>query len=303
MIVSEDYSDIRQFRFAREVAQLGIAVVLLFVAFVSSAATRVLIGHDETTRELRVAHENALLESELTGLRSTMDTLRTSLDVLSNKDEQYRLLAGLDPVDSDVRRVGIGGPGTEMLESNPLFPSDARLARMSFSVSTELSEMLRRARLLSFSWREASDTLQEKYTRFASTPSIQPVEGYVSSSFSHERWHPILGRPRPHLGMDIVAPEGTPIVAAANGRVRFVGRLGEYGLAIEVDHGNGVVTRYAHTSSVVVRRGQPVKRGDMIGRVGQSGLAVGPHLHYEVLINGSAANPRKYILDGSVVHD
>jgi murein DD-endopeptidase MepM/ murein hydrolase activator NlpD len=248
-------------------------------------------------------HENALLESELDDLRSTLDTLRTSLEVLSTKDEQYRLLAGLDPVDADVRRVGIGGPGTAMLESHPLFSTDARLARMSFCVSTELNEMIRRARLLSFSWREASDTLTQKYTRLASTPSIQPVDGYVSSSFSHERWHPILGRPRPHLGLDIVAPEGTPIVAAANGRVRFVGRLGEYGLAIEVDHGNGIVTRYAHTSSVVVRRGQPVKRGDMVGRVGQSGLAVGPHLHYEVLINGSAANPRKYILDGSVVHD
>jgi murein DD-endopeptidase MepM/ murein hydrolase activator NlpD len=113
--------------------------------------------------------------------------------------------------------------------------------------------------------------------------------------------HPLLHFARPHTGVDITAPIGTPIVAAARGRVRFVGQDKDYGLVVEIDHGYGLVTRYAHTSATLVHVGQHVERGDAIARVGQSGLADGPHLHYEVLVNGVPTNPTRYLLDLSVV--
>jgi murein DD-endopeptidase MepM/ murein hydrolase activator NlpD len=95
--------------------------------------------------------------------------------------------------------------------------------------------------------------------------------------------------------VDVVAPFGTPIVATARGQVRFVGYSGAYGLSIEIDHGHGVMTRYAHASRAFVHPGQQVERGDTIARIGRSGLAVGSHVHYEVVLNGVPRNPRLYI--------
>jgi murein DD-endopeptidase MepM/ murein hydrolase activator NlpD len=300
-LTSDDETGVRQFRFTREAARVGIAAALLLVAALSSAATRAVGEGGEAVRELTLARKNALLEAEVEDLRNSLDTLRSSIQTLAAKDDYYRLLAGLDPLDPDIHRVGIGGPGMETLESNPLIAVDRRLARKLFSTSTELNGLLRRARLLTFSWRQAEDTLIVKHDRLSSTPSITPTAGTVSSAFSYRRWHPLLGHPRPHLGVDIVALQGTPIVAAAKGRVTFVGNQGEYGLLVVVDHGYGYVTRYAHASRVLVKEGQPVERGDMIALVGSTGLAMGPHLHYEVLVDGRHVNPRRFMLDARVV--
>lgn len=300
MLISEGENGVRQFRFTREAARAGVAAALLLVAALSSAATRV-VGERGGESELSLARRNALLEAEVEDLRARLDTLRSSVETLAARDDYYRLIAGLDPLDPDIRMVGIGGPGTETLENNPLYPVDRRLARKLFSTSTELNTLIRRARLLSFSWRQAEDTLIVKHDRLASTPSITPTDGTVSSAFNYRRWHPLLSLPRPHLGVDIVALPGTPIVAAAKGRVTFVGNRGEYGNLVVIDHGYGYETRYAHASRILVKQGQPVERGDMIALVGSTGLAMGPHLHYEVLVDGRHVNPRRFMLDASVV--
>jgi len=278
------------------------ALALLAFAGLISIGAQALAGPDSAGRAAVLSAENRALEAELTRMRSTVDTLRRSLADLAVKDQYFRLLAGVEPIHPDVHQVGIGGPGSTV-ETHPLYPVDEKLAEDAFSISAELSTLLRRARLLRFSWREAKDTLQQKYDRLAATPSILPTDGTISSVFSHKRWHPILGRPRPHLGLDIVAPRGTPIVAAAKGTVRFVGKAGEYGLTVEIDHGFGFITRYAHAARTLVRLGQPVERGDLIALVGQSGLAIGPHLHYEVWVGDRADDPRKYILETTVVPD
>jgi murein DD-endopeptidase MepM/ murein hydrolase activator NlpD len=296
VVVSDDHTAVRQYRFSRRAVQASIAAVLLFAAALSSIGTSLVLRGTRALEEHRLARANALLADELEWLGERVDTLRVVLGGLEQRDDYYRLLAGLEPLDADVRGVGIGGPDPG-LQASPLLAFDGRLAARAHEASTELGLLIRRARLLSFSWREASDTLQHKIAKLESTPSILPARGYVSSGFSTARWHPILSRPRPHLGLDIVAPEGTPFVAAARGRVRFVGQQGEYGLTVEIDHGYGYVTRYAHASRALVRVGQPVERGDVIGHVGSTGLAVGPHLHYEVLVDGRQINPRRFIFE------
>jgi murein DD-endopeptidase MepM/ murein hydrolase activator NlpD len=100
--------------------------------------------------------------------------------------------------------------------------------------------------------------------------------------------------------MDISARVGTPFLATATGRVTFAGTRVGYGKTIEIDHGYGYVTRYAHAASINVKRGQRVRRGEVIGEIGKTGLATAPHLHYEVLVNDRAANPRNYLLDDLV---
>lgn len=302
VIVSDDPRGAKQIRLSRDAMRVCIAAVLLVVGGFSSAATRLYNHTGKVYEEHQLARKNAVLEEELAVMRAQLDTLRGSVEELAGKDEYFRLLAGLDPLDPEIVQVGMS-PATATLIRHPLYRVDRRAAERAFSMSHELNDLLRRARLLTFSWREAKDTAQWKYDQLASTPSILPTAGYISSAFSHRRIHPILSRPRPHLGLDIVAPRGTPIVAAARGIVRFVGTAGEYGLTVEIDHGNRMVTRYAHASRALVRRGQPVERGDVIGHVGDTGLAVGPHLHYEVLVNDRQANPRRFILDMAAIPD
>jgi murein DD-endopeptidase MepM/ murein hydrolase activator NlpD len=129
-------------------------------------------------------------------------------------------------------------------------------------------------------------------------PSLEglPVIGRLASGFSRSRRHPILRIRRPHLGVDIAAPRGTRVTAPADGRVTYVGRRFGYGLVIEVTHTNYVMTRYAHLKKIMVEEGEQVTRGKQIGTVGSSGLSTGPHLHYEVLVNGRQVDPLRFRL-------
>lgn len=303
VVVSEENHPVRQIQLTRNALRLAIGAALLVVAAGCGLLVNALYPSSGAGKTRALAQANAALSSELDTLNRRMSVLQESLAGLEQKDELYRLLAGLEPIDDDTRMVGIGGPGDTGPDGRALWRHDRAAARTAFAASTQLGEMLRRARLLEFSWREAEDTLRDKHALLAATPSIYPTAGYLTSGFTSSRWHPILDRPRPHNGVDIVARTGTPIVAAAHGRVSHAGPMGEYGLTIEIDHGYGITTRYAHASRLLARVGQTVARGDTIARVGQTGLAVGPHLHYEVMVGGQPADPRMFILQTSVVPD
>jgi hypothetical protein len=304
LLVLDDHAEqVRQFSLSREFLRIGIAGTLIVLSVLTSLAIGFFIKEGYRLRAERLAAQNALLTSEVESIRGRLAILESSLDELSERDRHYRLLAGLEPIDDEVYQVGIGGPGTETLQAHPLYALDPEQGELTFSTAYDLNALIRRARLLSASWREATDSLSRHHDRLESTPSIMPTRGYVSSTFARHRWHPILDRPRPHEGLDIAAPKGTPIYAAAKGRVTFVGRRGDYGLLVEIDHGHGFVTRYAHTSRTLVRVGQIVKRGDKIAEVGDTGLAVGPHLHYEVLQNGRPVNPKSFVFDENAIAD
>lgn len=254
-------------RVSRDLIRLGIAAVLLVIAFLGSAATQLFRNAQQSIEE-----RDRDAERSLSALGPAARRLSWQVD---------RLTESLDAMSAEEVRPGMV----------------TDVAAAAIAPATEMEELLRRARVLAFSWREAGDALKRKVDDMAATPSILPTSGFITSKFSWNRFHPILNRPRPHLGVDIVAPMGTPVVASARGRISFVGRRGEFGLMVEVDHGLGRMTRYAHLSRTVVRHGQRVERGDMLGRVGNTGLAVGPHLHYEVLIDGRPANPRTFIVE------
>lgn len=141
-----------------------------------------------------------------------------------------------------------------------------------------------------------TESVEATLARLASTPSLMPTQGWLISNFSTHRMHPMLGYRRPHLGIDVSAPRGTPIEAPAGGVVISATWEGGYGRTVEIDHGWGIVTRYAHTSKILVRVGDRVQRGQIIALVGQTGLAEGPHLHYEVRVKGEPVDPLKFIL-------
>jgi murein DD-endopeptidase MepM/ murein hydrolase activator NlpD len=134
-----------------------------------------------------------------------------------------------------------------------------------------------------------------------SVPSLMPVAFTRMSSGFGMREHPILGGERMHTGVDLAAPVGTPVHAAADGVVEMAKWYGGYGLFVELDHGGGIETRDGHMSQLNVADGQHVHRGDVIGYVGTTGRSTGPHLHYEVRLNGTAVNPLAYIHDQQTV--
>ena len=300
LIMSDDQTSVRQYHLSRELVRITIAASLLILSVLTSLAAGFFVRQGQRMRAERLERENNLLTAEVETIRNRLATLEQLLQELTNKDEKYRLLAGLDPIDEDVRKAGIGGPGTATLTGSELYRISPEKGELAFSTAYDLNAMIRRAELLAQSWSEATSALEAEHERLASVPSIQPVVGYVSSAFTKSRWHPILNRARPHEGVDIAAPPGTPILAAARGRVTFAGMNGDYGWMVEIDHGNGLVTRYAHMlNRPPVTRGQRVERWQKIGEVGASGLATAPHLHYEVLRNGVPMNPNSYFFDAS----
>jgi murein DD-endopeptidase MepM/ murein hydrolase activator NlpD len=220
--------------------------------------------------------------------------------MIGQRDERIRLLAGLPPVDSEVHLAGIGGPGTPELSDEPLYRRNPMLGRLTFGARSDIDALIRRANLLSSSFREISDTLSRNVAKLAATPSIMPTVGWLSSHFSNKRFHPILHVSRPHEGIDVSAPMGAPVVAPAAGVVSLVTREAGYGLVLQIEHGNGIETKYAHLSKVAVRPGQRVTRGQLIANVGNSGLSTGPHLHYEIHVNGHVVDPLTYVLPGAI---
>src|SRR6478752_360362 len=273
---------------------LGVLVVL---AAVAGYAT---ISHTtDLSRAARLQQENATLSRELGELHGKLVTLADTISQISQRDSHIRVLANLEPINPQVQEAGIGGPGTSDLSLTGL----TGIARRSAEVRVDLGALIRRANLLASSFKEAADSLSLHTARLAATPSIMPTQGWLSSAFSAMRQHPILHLARPHEGIDVSAPMGSPIEAPAAGVVTDAGWETGYGNTITIDHGYGVVTKFAHCSKLLVKTGQHVSRGTRIALVGSTGLATGPHLHYEVHVNGRPVDPLRYVLPDRVVTD
>lgn len=247
-----------------------------------------------------LAEENRILSAELEEMRSRLGELETRMGALSDESARFRAVAGLDAIPSEVMEVGVGGPGTGTPETHPLRDADPDLSEVAFAVEYDVNALERRARLLSASLDEARDSLMAHRDLLESTPSILPTSGWLSSRFSRSRYHPIHHRPLPHEGIDLAAEKGTPILAAAKGRVVAARWKSGYGLTIEIDHGYGYTTRYGHADKILVQEGQEVQRGDVIAQVGETGIATAPNLHYEVLVGGQPTNPMNYVLSDAV---
>jgi len=265
---------------------------------VAGLLVALLLGYGTIAKSIDVARaravhaENVRLAEELRLVQSRLGGLTDSLAVLERRDSEIRLLANLEPIDPQVHAVGIGGPRPT---DEPVETPSPLLERAA-AVRVDLSALIRRANLLTKSYKEAADSLATQTERLSATPSIMPTKGWLTSAFARMRVHPILHETRAHEGIDLVAPAGSPIEAPAKGRIIFAGWEAGYGNLVTIDHGFGVVTRFAHASRLLVKVGQIVNRGDRIGLVGSTGLSTGPHLHYEVHVNGRPVDPRKFIL-------
>lgn len=301
MLIPHDEERVKSVQLSTASVRVILSVLLVGVLLAGTFSVGFFVKQGHHLRAQRLERENLLLAAEVDEMRSEMRNLSASIEELSLKDEKYRTIAGLPAIDGDVRRVGIGGPGTESLESAAVYRLNPEVGEKIFAASYDVETLTRRAELLRSSMEEAIQTLQENTERLESTPSIAPSDGHLSGLFSRNRRHPVLRISRPHRGIDIAAPVGEPILAPARGRVAFVGvRPGGYGQVVEIDHGYGYVTRFAHCSRLLVRKGQTVERGEVIAEVGATGLVSGPHLHYEVEVDGRQVDPLNFIIADAI---
>ena len=275
-------------------ATAGFLVLVLLAGYATVSHTT------DLSRTARLQQENENLAREIGELNGRLSTLADTLTRISQRDAHIRVLANLEPIDPQVQAAGIGGPAGV---TNLGLAGMTGIARRSAEVRIDLSALIRRANLLASSFKEAADSLAFHSARLAATPSIMPTQGWLSSAFSSMRAHPILHYARPHEGIDVTAPMGSPIEAPAAGIVTDAGWESGYGNTVTIEHGFGIETKFAHASKLLVRTGQRVARGQRIALVGNSGLATGPHLHYEVHVKGRPVDPLKYVLPDGVVTD
>ena len=275
---------------------IGSVVALTFLVLGVAAISRGV----NITRSRALENENRILADEIQRMRDRMVGLRDTLNKFSEREQELRLLAGLNPTDASVQQAGIGGPAGTWTERDSLATLGAS-GQQALAARLDVDALARRASILVRSLNEAYDSLSKQRDRMAAMPSIMPTKGWLTSAFARERVHPILHLARPHEGIDVSAPMGAEIEAPAAGVVTDVRWEEGYGNMLTMDHGFGLVTRFAHCSKILVVRGQRVKRGQRIALVGSTGLSTGPHLHYEVWVNGRPVNPMKYVMPDAIV--
>ncbi|WP_461210626.1 peptidoglycan DD-metalloendopeptidase family protein [Desulfocurvus sp. DL9XJH121] len=245
--------------------------------------------------------ENALDESrktvqdqrtQLLSLTSKLKVLQKDILRVRDFDSKLRVMINIDQDQRGGASLGGGEPADFTDNYLPLHRQEI-LARKMHSFLNQLNT---ETRLEEIKQQDLMRVIHSNKELWASTPSIWPTQGWVSSAFGY-RTSPFTMQREFHKGLDISAPKGTPIYAPAKGKVTFAGRENGYGVTLTVDHGTGITTRYGHLHSFAVKNGQKVTRGQLVAYVGNTGRSTGPHLHYEVRLNGVPVNPMRYILN------
>ncbi|HET9676711.1 MAG TPA: peptidoglycan DD-metalloendopeptidase family protein, partial [Solirubrobacterales bacterium] len=212
---------------------------------------------------------------------SSLKNLQSQLSGYEERTRQLAIVAGVEGL-ANGAEPGIGGAATS--------------EELGAAALPQMSQMSARAGGLAGALDAVETKLNERMRWISSTPAIAPVKGIFTSGFG-VRADPLTHGRGVHQGVDIAAAPGQPVHASADGVVVEAGEVGGYGQAVFVAHGFGVTTRYGHMSHIDVRPGQRIRRGDIVGRVGNTGRSTGYHLHYEVRVDGDPVNPLAYILD------
>ncbi|MCH5277787.1 MAG: M23 family metallopeptidase [Desulfovibrionaceae bacterium] len=273
---------------------LGVAVCLVFCLLVAGNVWLSRYYVQARTLETRLFEAERSLDehqSQLMSMVGQLTSVRSDLQRVQSFDTKLRLMMDIDVGVAD---LSMGGASSEDLNLSSLPLHRQEMA--SRKIRLFLQELSDEIRLEEVQQQELLLAMRDNHDRLAVMPSIWPVEGFVSSGFG-TRSSPFTGRPQSHKGLDIAARMGTPIHAPARGVVSMAGTDGAYGISVELGHGGGLTTKYGHMSKLAVKAGQTVERGEVIGYVGRSGRATGPHLHYEVRLNGVPTNPYAYLLN------
>ncbi len=240
--------------------------------------------------------EIAVQRKQIQTFAQKINRLKSEVVALNDFGKKIRTIANLENEKNKDQTgfFGIGGPLSEDLDP------DLALEKEHRELIREMHEQTKQIKLAvgyqETDFESLMKSLQDHINLLASTPTIRPTTGWISSSFGYRK-SPFTGLREMHKGLDIATRNGTPVKAPGDGKVTFSGKKGLLGKTVIIDHGHGMVTRYGHLNKIFKKRGESVKRGDIIAEVGNTGRTTGPHLHYEVHLNGVPVNPANYIMN------
>ncbi len=292
-VLPSDSSKAKKYRIPQGLYRAGkVVALLMFIVF-----AYVVIDYGNMALKVqelnKLRRENTAQKIELRKLSTRIDNLEKRLVRLQLFDKKLRIIANLEtPSSADRELLGMGGTGADEYFLNMDKAKDDLVSKMH----SEINQLEEEAKLQERSFTELEEFLLEQAALLASTPSVWPTRGWLTSRFGKRR-DPFTGRIQMHRGIDIANRVGTDVIAPADGIVTRITKMHSLGRLVEISHGYGIRTRYGHLSKVLVRVGQKVKRGQKIAEMGNTGRSTGPHLHYEVIANGIHVNPLRYILN------
>ncbi|OJH41606.1 M23 family metallopeptidase [Cystobacter ferrugineus] len=296
MVIADHNAPVRRFNISRSLIwQVSSGALLLAGVALGASLHYFQVARDAAENRI-LREENLTLRTQLKSVRERIEHIGSTLDRVERFDQKLRAITLLSDPQRNLamgpveREPGVGAPVAETqfteltsLESPKSLPG--KLDRLSAEATRQEQSL-----------QELQAYFQDQKSLLASTPSVWPTRGWVTSDFG-QRLDPYTAERVGHAGMDIAAPHGKPVDAPSDGTVVFAGLEGGYGNVIVIDHGYGIKTRFGHLSKILVKAGDRVKRGMQIANVGNTGRSTGPHLHYEVRVNGIPQNPRKFILE------
>lgn len=299
--MSNTGTPVRQMTFSRKFiwsALFSVTLALAVAAFglYDYLQIRKAFGNTLVLNARNNAHQRTIAaqRSQLQKFAKEIDTLKSRLVTLNTFEKKIRIIANIENPEENAGLFGMGGAVPADLD--PKIP----LTEKHNSLIREMHHQAEQLNSASVNQEAGFESLlkylETQVDLLASTPSIRPVGGWVTSRFSH-RISPFTGRREFHNALDIANRIKTPIIAPADGRISFAGRRWLMGNVLEINHGHGFLTRYAHLNAFKKKKGERVKRGETIALMGNTGRSTGPHLHYQIYLNGVPVNPEKYIIN------
>ena len=305
LYMPDDHGPTRQVRISRWRILLGGGLVTFLACLAILYVVGLRTGSGWLPGGARLQKENLALNHLIQGLEGQIEGLRDELGQVYEVQSLLATAVNLEPIDAEVFAAGVGGRGdldfarAEVPGLDSVLPVSGRYS----GLDEELDQLLRQARIQRQGYQAILDTLGARDIVRTKIPSIRPTDsGWLSSRFGF-REDPFTGKKTFHRGLDFSVPVGSDVRATGAGTVVLVQQQRGLGKVVKVDHGNDVITVYAHLDQFLVEKGARVARGDILGKSGNSGRSTAPHLHYEIRVGGRSVNPISYILDSYASRD
>jgi murein DD-endopeptidase MepM/ murein hydrolase activator NlpD len=292
------YKEVKSFKFnVKHLAIFG-SFILFFLLFSVFSYVFLLKFYFERHNMLTYKVENKELKRKVEEYDKSIAEINKKLTNLKIYEVQVKNV--LKQAKDNLGEMPLSAGGEEYNVSSDFYLlSDIKENELFDQLDSVLNKLNSEVDRRSEEIKNAIFELEKLHATLSSMPTITPAQGYLSSNFGY-RISPFTGYGAIHSGIDIACKYGSPVRVAAKGVVVFTGYKPFYGNLVAVDHGNGYITRYGHCSSILVQVGKIVNKGEVIARVGSTGRSTGPHVHYEVLVNGVPINPLSFLLDGVI---
>ncbi len=301
LFIDDKGNPVRETLVSKTSIRLIISFVLILFGFIGTGAYHYTRLHNAVADKENLMASLELQKTEIQSQRNQIqsfaneiDQLKTSLLALNEFEHKIRIMANLERKTDQTSLFSIGGSMPDNLDPN--LPLDQDHDHLIRKMHTHIEQVQQASSIQEDEFSNLLNSLKDKRNLLAATPSLRPTNGWISSGFGY-RISPFTGRREFHNGLDIATKEGTPIIAPGDGVVTYAGKKWLIGNMITIDHSHGMLTQYGHIKELIAKKGDRVKRGEVIALVGNTGRSTGPHVHYMVRLNGVPVNPETYILD------